>query len=77
MKRVCKICKKERHTTSILLPYVCEPCLRGKGRVLLLNYRNILEKSKEEGKKGGSELLSFFLGIVIGIILVKILDLFF
>ena len=32
----CVICRKTRRTTNKEKPYVCEPCLRTKGRKILL-----------------------------------------
>ena len=37
--RKCIICKNKRQTTNKEKPYVCEPCLRTKGRRLILWFR--------------------------------------
>ena len=34
--RICKICGRERHTTNTELDYCCEPCLRTRGKIVLL-----------------------------------------
>jgi len=51
MKRICIICRKNRRTTNGQYPYICEICLRSKGRNLLLNLDEFLEKAKQESKE--------------------------
>lgn len=63
-KRVCTICKKEKLTTNTDNPFCCEDCLRSDGRQLLL------------GEGSGSMILVFFFGVVIGVILVKLIEIF-
>lgn len=63
--RKCFYCKKVKFTTNLDNPYFCEECLKEDGRVSLL------------GENKGSMLLIFFFGIVIGVVLVKLLDIFF
>ena len=60
--RKCFFCKKEKLTTNTENPFFCEDCLRTDGRQLLLG--------------SGNKLLIFFFGVVIGVILVKLIEIF-
>lgn len=63
--RKCFYCKKVKPTTNTDNPYFCRKCLRKDGRVSLLG----------EGKS--SILFIFFFGLIIGVVLIKVLEIFF
>ena len=49
IERLCTTCNKVRRTTNNRTPYICEPCLRSKGRTLILTWKTLIDKSKEDG----------------------------
>ena len=72
MKRICTICKKKRRTTNKEIPYCCEPCLRSKGRSLLLNLDEFVEEAKHESMV--RTLVCIGIGTVICLVIIFIVS---
>lgn len=75
-RRFCKFCKKNRQTTNFKDKiYICEPCLRTRGRKLMLIINEVILKAKELGRKEGRDdlkaikLAYFIIGIIVGLMI--------
>jgi len=73
--RICSICKEEKRSTNDETPFICEtPCLRTKGREMLLNQDKYRQDVKDT--MTGIPITYFIIGAVVTLVVLFVIKLF-